>query len=73
MKERAMKYVVVYEQAPTNWAAYVPDLPGCVAAANTREEVERLIQEAIIFHIETLREHGEPVPEPGAWTGLVEV
>lgn len=68
-----MKYVVVYEQAPNNWAAYVPDLPGCVAAADTREDVEQLIHEAIRFHIEMLREHNEPVPEPGAWTGLVEV
>ncbi len=67
-----MKYVVVYEQSPDNYAAYVPDLPGCVAAADTREEVERLIQEAIALHIEMLREHGEPVPEPGTWTGLVE-
>ena len=67
-----MKYIVVYEQTPDNYAAYVPDLPGCVAAADTREDVERLIQEAIALHIEMLREHGEPVPEPGTWTGLVE-
>lgn len=68
-----MKYVVVYEQTPNSWSAYVPDLPGCVAAADTREEVEQLIQEAITLHIEMLREDNEPVPEPGAWTGLVEV
>jgi len=67
-----VKYIVVYEQTPDNYAAYVPDLPGCVAAADTREDVERLIQEAIALHIEMLREHGEPVPEPGTWTGLVE-
>ena len=68
-----MKYVVVYEQTPNIWSAYVPDLPGCVAAADTREAVEQLIQEAIALHIEMLREHNEPVPKPGTWTGLVEV
>lgn len=68
-----MKYTVVYEQAPNNWAAYVPDLPGCVAASDTREETERLIQEAIALHIELLRERGEPVPSPGTWTAMVEV
>jgi predicted RNase H-like HicB family nuclease len=68
-----MKYVVVYEQTPNNWSAYVPDLPGCVAAGDTRAETEQLIHEAIQLHIASLREHGEPVPEPGAWTGLVEV
>ena len=47
-----MKYVVVYEQAPNNWAAYVPDLPGCVAAGDTREETEQLIREAIALHVE---------------------
>jgi ribosomal protein S12 methylthiotransferase len=69
---RTVTYIVVYEQTPDNYAAYVPDLPGCVAPADTREEVERLIQEATALHIELLREHGEPVPEPGMWTGLVE-
>ena len=44
-----MQYVVVYEQAPENWAAYVPDLPGCVAAADTRDEVAQLIREAIVL------------------------
>ena len=68
-----MKYVVVYEQTPKNWSAYVPDLPGCVAAADTRAEVEGLIREAIALHIAAMRESNESVPEPGAWTGLVEV
>jgi predicted RNase H-like HicB family nuclease len=68
-----VKYMVVYEQTPNNWSAYVPDLPGCVAAGDTREEVEQLIREAIELHIEALREDGEPVPQPGAWTQLVEV
>jgi predicted RNase H-like HicB family nuclease len=64
--------VAVYEQAPDTWAAYVPDLPGCVAAAETREETRQLIREAIALHIDSLRRHGEPTPAPGAWTELVE-
>ena len=68
-----MKYVVVYEETPTGCSAYVPDLPGCIAAGGTREETERLIREAIAYHLEGLRETDEPIPEPGAWTGTVEV
>ena len=68
-----MKYVVVYEQTPTGWSAYVPDLPGCVAAGGTRKDTERLVREAIKLHLTALREDNEPVPEPGAWTDLVEV
>ena len=68
-----MKYVVVYEQTPTSWSAYVPDLPGCIAAAETREEAEKLIREAIVLYVEASRERGLPIPAPGEWTGLVEV
>ena len=68
-----MKYVVVYEQTPSGYSAYVPDLPGCVAAGETREDTERLIRGAIAFHLEGLRELGEPIPEPGTWTETVEV
>lgn len=68
-----MKYVVVYERTPSGWSAYVPDLPGCVAAGDTRDEVERLIREAIALHVASLREYGEPVPEPSTQVGLVEV
>ncbi len=60
----AMNYVAVLEQGPRNWSAYVPDLPGCVAAGATREETERLIQEAIEFHVEGLLLDGTPLPEP---------
>lgn len=67
-----MKYAVVYEQTPTGWSAYVPDLPGCVAAGETREETGRLIREAIALHLESMRGDGLPVPEPAAWTELVE-
>ncbi len=58
------EYVVIFEQGPTSWGAYVPDLPGCIAAGETFEETEQLIREAIEFHIEGLRLDGDPVPEP---------
>ena len=68
-----MKYAVVYEQGPTSWGAYVPDLPGCVAVGTTRAEVKRLIREAIEFHLEGMREAGEPIPKPASSVDLVEV
>ncbi len=68
-----MTYIVVYEQTTTGWSAYVPDLPGCIAAGETREETERLIREAIVFHLEGLRESEEAIPEPGTWTEMVDV
>ncbi|MBI4497131.1 MAG: type II toxin-antitoxin system HicB family antitoxin [Chloroflexi bacterium] len=68
-----MRYVVVYEKAPNNYAAYVPDLPGCIATGATRQEVERNIREAIAFHLEGLRLEHEPIPEPQAWADLIEV
>ena len=68
-----MKYTVVIESSPNNYAAYVPDLPGCVATGRTREEALAEIREAIALHIESLREHGEPVPQPQATTEVVEV
>ena len=68
-----MQYVVVYERTTNGWSAYVPDLPGCVAAGDTREEVEALMREAIALHIAELRKSGESVPPPGSFTSLVEV
>lgn len=59
-----MEYVVIIEQSDTSFGAYVPDLPGCVAVGETREEAMRLIREAIELHLESLRENGEPVPVP---------
>jgi predicted RNase H-like HicB family nuclease len=59
-----MRYAVVIEQTDKSYGAYVPDLPGCVAVGDTFEEVEQLIQEAIEFHIEGLKEDGLPIPEP---------
>ena len=57
-----MRYLVVIERGESSWGAHVPDLPGCVAVGETREEVMELIKEAIDFHLEGLREHGEPIP-----------
>lgn len=68
-----MRYLVVVERGETSWGAHVPDLPGCVAVGDTREEVVRLIAEAIDLHIESLRENGESVPEPNSEGELVEV
>lgn len=61
-----MQYLVVIERGPSSYGAYVPDLPGCVAVGQTREEVETLIHEAIEFHLEGMREDGQPIPEPSS-------
>ena len=67
------RYAVVIEQGPTSYEAYVPDLPGCVAVAETEEEVTQLTREAIEFHLEGLRDAGEPIPEPTSRMAYVEV
>jgi predicted RNase H-like HicB family nuclease len=67
------KYAVVLEKAAHNWAAYVPDLPGCVTTGRTIEETRRLIAEAIEFHIDGMRRHGESVPEPTTVAESVEI
>ena len=68
-----MRYVVVIEKGETNYGAYVPDLPGCVAVGNTMEEVEERIRSAIDFHIRGLREDGLEVPAPASIATEVEV
>jgi predicted RNase H-like HicB family nuclease len=68
-----MQYLVVIERGPTSFGAYVPDLPGCIAVGETREEVEALIHEAIEFHIGGLREDNLPVPQPASTAQLVTV
>lgn len=68
-----MEYTIMIEKAPGNYAAYVPDLPGCVATGATREEAIREIGTAIVLHIESLREHGEPVSVPQCTAAVVEV
>jgi predicted RNase H-like HicB family nuclease len=62
-----MKYAVMIEKGPNSYGAHVPDLPGCVAAAETREEVYTLIREAIALYVEALKEEGLPVPEPQSY------
>lgn len=59
-----MKYLVIYEATDTGYGAYVPALPGCVATGRNKEEAARRIKESIPLHIESLRNHGEPVPPP---------
>ena len=68
-----MRFAVIIEKGETSFGAYVPDLPGCIAAAETKEEVQRLIHEAIEFHVEGLREDGEPIPKPSSSIEYVEV
>ncbi len=68
-----MRYAVVLEKSSDGYGAYVPDLPGCVAMGDTREETEALIREAIEFHIEGMREDGTPIPAPTAIAEYVEV
>jgi predicted RNase H-like HicB family nuclease len=67
------RYAIVVEKGPASYGAYVPDLPGCVAAAETRAEVLQLIREAIEFHLDGMREEGLPIPEPSSTTEYVEV
>lgn len=62
-----MKYLVIIEQSEDgSFSAYLPDLPGCVAAGDTPQEAEQLIREAVPLHLESLREHNEPIPQPHA-------
>lgn len=68
-----MRYAVVIEAAESNYSAYVPDLPGCVATGATLEEAERAIREAIAFHLEGLREDGIPIPPASSRVDYVEV
>jgi predicted RNase H-like HicB family nuclease len=68
-----MKYTVIFEKGPASWGAYVPDLPGCIAAAETREETLQLIREAIQFHVEGLLDQGHAIPEPLSHSELVEI
>ena len=78
-----MEYVVIFEKGENSYGASVPDLPGCIAVAETMEEVRKLIAEAIEFHIEGLREDGEVVPQPSSsllvqsesevWSALIAV
>ena len=68
------KYAIVIEKIPgSNYSAYVPDLPGCVATAATLDEIKRLMQEGIEFHLEGMREDGIPIPPPSSQVEYVDV
>ena len=68
-----MRYMVVVEQGPKSFGAYVPDLPGCIAVGSSKKEVLQLIQEAIEFHLEGIKDQGAAVPEPHSYSEFVEV
>jgi len=68
-----MRYAIVIEKAEANYAAYVPDLPGCVATGKTIEETEQEIREAIDLHLRGMREDGLPIPEPSSSVDYVEI
>lgn len=65
------EYVVIYEKAEGNTSAYVPDLPGCIACGDTLEETEQLMKEAIGIYIETLKQEGQPIPEPTTKVNII--
>ena len=64
---------VIFEKGPTSWGAYVPDLSGVIAVGDSREDVERLIREAVEFHLEGMQEEGTSIPPPSSFAGVVEV
>jgi predicted RNase H-like HicB family nuclease len=68
-----MKYLIVIEQTQTGFSAYSPDLPGCIATANTRDDVEREMTAAIAFHLDGLKAEGLAIPEPSTSSSYVEV
>ena len=67
------KYLIVIEQTESGFSAYSPDIPGCVSTGESREAVERSMREAIEFHLEGLREDGEPLPRPSSSAAYVDV
>ena len=68
-----MRYAVLFEKTEKNYGAYVPDLPGCVAVGDTRQETLKLIREAIELHLQSMQEDGEPIPPTATTAELVEV
>lgn len=68
-----MQFMVIVERGKSSYGAYVPDLPGCVAVARTRKKVMKLIREAVEMHLESIREEGLDIPEPGSTIEYVHV
>jgi predicted RNase H-like HicB family nuclease len=67
------KYLIVIEKTNSGFSAYSPDLPGCVSTGHSRDDVEKNMKEAITFHLDGLREEGQPVPEPQSYSAYVEL
>jgi predicted RNase H-like HicB family nuclease len=67
------KYLIVYEKANDNYSAYTPDLPGCIATGSSRKEVQKNIKEAIVFHVEGMKEDGLALPDPTSFIEYIEV
>lgn len=67
------EYTIIIEVAGTNFAAYAPDVPGCVAAGDTVEETRRLMEEALTLHVDMLREMGEAIPAPHTQAAVVQI
>ena len=65
------EYLVIYEKGGSGWGAYAPDFPGLAAAGETLEEVEKLIREGLEFHLESMLEDGDQIPEPTSHSGSV--
>jgi len=70
---KTMRYAVVIEKKDNGYSAYAPDLPGCIAAGDSRAETERLIREAIAMHVQSLKEQGHPIPGPSTSTASIQV
>jgi predicted RNase H-like HicB family nuclease len=67
------EYTIIIEVADGNFAAYAPDVPGCVAAGDTVEETRRLMEQALTLHVDLLREMGEPIPAPHTKAAVVQI
>jgi predicted RNase H-like HicB family nuclease len=72
-EQKIMKYGYVIEKTESGFSAYVPDLPGCIAAGKTREQVQHRIREAVEIHLKSMMEDGDPIPEPTTQCEYVEV
>ena len=72
-EQHNMRYAIVIEKAPSNYAAYVPDLPGCIATGASVQETESLIREAIEFHLEGLKADGLPIPPPSSRVEYIDI
>ena len=72
-RTEVMKYLIVIEQTSSGYSAYSPDLPGCVATAGTKDELQREMKDAIAFHLDGLREEGLAIPEPHSTSSYVEI